>query len=106
MGLHLDPGGHRPPSVAGLIPGKPAAACGRIAVGDRLLAVGSEPTAGRSLGSVHASVAGEPGTTVRLRLQGRGGEYEVDLVRGVALAAQVSLQRRVWCRLKGGRPCS
>ena len=106
MGLHLDPGGHRPPSVAGLIPGKPAAACGRIAVGDRLLAVGHEPTLGRSLSGVQELVAGEPGTTVRLRLQGRGGEYEVDLVRGVALAAQVSLQRRVWCRLKGGRPCS
>ena len=104
MGLHLDP--HGRPYVTGLIPGKPAAACGRIAVGDRLLAVGHEPTLGRSLSGVQELVAGEPGTTVRLRLQGRGGEYEVDLVRGVALAAQVSLQRRVWCRLKGGRPCS
>ena len=81
MALALDPAGRHIPLVTALVQDMPAATCGRIAVGDRLIAVDKEPTQGHSLTCVHDLILGAVGTTVRLRLRRPAREYEVELVR-------------------------
>jgi hypothetical protein len=59
--------------VDDLTPGGPAAACGQIRVGDRLLAVDGRPVAGMSLPVIHGLINGPAGQSLRLQMaQPRG----------------------------------
>ena len=79
--LDVEPDAHHP-VVVSLVPGKAAEACGRIAVGDRLLAVAGQPTLHLTFNDVRDLIVGPVGTPVRLDFQGPEGDYHVDLVRG------------------------
>ncbi len=70
------------PVVISFIPGRSAAVCGRIAVGDRLIAVGAQSTRGCDLLEVRGMIVGPTGSTVLLRFEGPNGAYECNLVRG------------------------
>ena len=78
--LALDHDAHHLPVVTVLAPDMPAAASGRIAVGDRLVTVDEEPMQGHGMGCIHGLILGAAGSTVRLRLQRPAAEYEVELV--------------------------
>jgi hypothetical protein len=61
-------------AVHELTPGKPAAACGQIKVGDRLLAVDGRAVAGMGLSAIHGLINGPAGQSLRLQfVQPRGG---------------------------------
>jgi hypothetical protein len=60
--------------VDDLTPGGPAALCGQIRMGDRLLAVDGRPVAGMSLPAIHGLINGPAGGVLRLQMaQPRGG---------------------------------
>lgn len=84
MGLAPDVSEHHIPVVTALVPGLPAAGCGRIAVGDSLVAVDWEPTRGHSLACLHDLIVGEAGTPVLLRLRHPPVDYDVTLVLAAA----------------------
>ncbi len=54
--------------VDDLTPGGPAATCGQIRVGDRLLAVDGRPVAGMALPVIHGLINGPAGGTLRLQM--------------------------------------
>ncbi len=54
--------------VEDLTPGGPAASCGQIRVGDRLLAVDGRPVAGMALSVVHGLINGPAGGVLRLQM--------------------------------------
>jgi hypothetical protein len=61
-------------AVFELTPGKPAAACGQIRVGDRLLAVDGRAVAGMGLSAIHGLINGPAGQSLRLQfVPPRGG---------------------------------
>jgi hypothetical protein len=60
--------GHPAVVVEDLTPGGPAASCGQIRVGDRLLAVDGRPVAGMTLSVVHGLINGPAGGVLRLQM--------------------------------------
>jgi hypothetical protein len=70
------------PVVVLVLAGRPAALCGRIKIGDRLIAVGHTSTLGRSLAEVREMILGPSGSFVLLRFEGTTGAYECNLTRG------------------------
>lgn len=62
-------GGELGVRVESLTPGLPAAACGRIRVGDQLLAVDGRHVNGLALPAVHALINGPAGAGIELRLR-------------------------------------
>ncbi|HET6344314.1 MAG TPA: PDZ domain-containing protein [Myxococcota bacterium] len=67
------------PVVVRTLPGGPCAVAG-LQAGDRLLAVGDEPTEGASLGDVVMRLRGAPDTQVLLGVQRGGARFSL-LVR-------------------------
>lgn len=86
------------PIVQNLIPGKAAYSCGKIAIGDKLVRVGSQLTEHKGFSQIRDLIVGPIGSRVTLCFRGASGEYECeDLIRGslsdehlksIALAAE------------------
>jgi hypothetical protein len=82
--------------VFSVVPGSPAAADGRVRVGDVLVAVDGQPVGGLAAQELADLVLGKRGTAVRLALRGpadtAAGGVEVELVRsdGAAEAEAVA----------------
>jgi carboxyl-terminal processing protease len=95
VGMRLDGDGQRGVTIRGPFLGSPAHAAGLVA-GDRLLAVGEQPVAGRTLPELLSSLRGAPGSQVSITVQGTGARRTLQLeranlplptVRGFARAA-------------------
>ena len=80
-----NPGADQEFVVVSLVPGRPAALCGKISLGDCLIAVDDVPCAGLSLAEVISRIVGPCGTRVKLSLASstpaEPGEKHVWLVR-------------------------